>query len=297
MATEMNGSIEIGVDTLRVEGDPTKLYEALAKAQGEFPDIPRLSEGQAGSRKFGYAGYATIMKCVRPALTKHGIAILQPLHSRESPVTTTILAGHGASIISSLSFPQQKDPQDFGKHHTYYRRYQLQSMLGLEGDKDADESDIPERSAQSFSEPAKKEEPKPVPKEVSAAKKSAAAEPPKTNGSAKVSASTTNGSAKVDAQGQASLVTGESEARPKSTEKKPGTPQEIVDAIPPEKLNSYLTSVMKQMNPPWKVIDIRNFYAHHFDADNEMPAPDSMDPTLKRALLTKIIEVEKVAPF
>lgn len=276
---ETMNATEVGVDTLRIEGNPAQLYEALAKAQGEFPDIPRLSDGQAGSRKFRFAGYATIIKCIRPALTKYGITVLQPLHSRDEPVTTTILAGHGAAIISSLSFPPQKDPQEFGKQHTYYRRYQLQAMLGLEGDKDADESDIPV-ATQGYSEPAaapKKEEPKakapPAPKAngESAAKPVATASGQKTNGSVKASEPTTNGAAP--------------------------NPQEIVDGIAPEKLNGYLSAVMKQMDPPWKVIDIRKFYAEHFDAENEMPAPDAMDPALKRQILTKIIEVKKVAPF
>lgn len=292
----MESMIEIGVDTLKVEGDPTKLYEELAKAQSEFLDVPRIDDGQVGNdRKFKYAGYATLMKCVRPALNKHGITILQPLHFRDGKaVTTTILAGHGASLSCSFAFNadytkadkyggKKDDCQEFGRAHTYYRRYQLQSILGIEGDEDADSIEAQrsrKEQAQEFAEPApKKEEPKkeakpaPAPKAngESAAKPVATASGQKTNGSAKASEPTTNG--------------------------KVPSPQETVDAIAPEKLNSYLSAVMKQMDPPWKVIDIRKFYAEQFDAENEMPAPDAMDPALKRAILTKIIEVHKVAPF
>lgn len=127
---------------------------------------------------------------------------------------------------------------------------------------------------------------------ASAAKPSASVSSSKTNGSAQPSASTTpKPEAKAEPKPEPKP---EVKAEPK---KSAGSPKEIVDGIAPEKLNSYLTSVMKQMSPPWKVIDIRNFYAQHFDAENEMPAPDAMDPELKRSLLTKIIEVNKVAPF
>ena len=287
--------VEIGVDTLRIEGDPSKLYEALAKAQAEFAPVPKLDEGQVGmSRKFKYAGYATLMKCVRPALTKYGIALIQPLHYRdEKAVTTTIIAGHGASIQTSFSFNADfsrkdktgavtDDCQEFGRCHTYYRRYQLQSMLGIEGDDDAD--GLPEVKPQGFSEqaPEKKEAKapkaeKPVAPVASAEPKPASA-PQQTLPSVPQSAPTTNGKAEHKADAVPSA-------------------EKLVEGIAPEKLNAALSACMKQMNPPWKVIDIRGFYAKHFDAANEMPKPDDMDPTLKRQILAKIIEVEKVAPF
>ncbi len=74
------------------------------------------------------------------------------------------------------------------------------------------------------------------------------------------------------------------------------SPKTIVEGIPPEKLNAALGACMKQMTPPWRVIDIRKFYATHI-SEEEMPAPDNMEPELKRRILAKIIEVEKVAPF
>lgn len=149
-----------------------------------------------------------------------------------------------------------------------------------------------------FVEPAqlpepKKEEPKPAPKaKASAEPKPAAAKEQKTNGSAKPSEPTTE--AKVEAQEQPKVGTEENKTKSQSTE---SAAADVVAAIPPEKLNSYLTSVMKQMTPPWKYINIRQFYAEHFDANVELPAGDDMEPAMKREILTKIIEVHKVAPF
>lgn len=302
MGAEVSG-IEIGVDTLRIEGEPAQLYAALAKAQAEFAPVPKLDQGQVGKdRKFKYAGYATLMKCVRPALTANGIALIQPLHFRDGmAVTTTILAGHGASIQTSFSFSadyRKKDKysegftddcQEFGRAHTYYRRYQLQSILGIEGDDDADT--LPEvKASQGYVEPARdattgeaipKKETKPAatPKATAQApvdKKPVAASEPKTNGSAKASEPTT-----------------EVDTKPSAVP----SPEQLAAGIPPEKLNAALSACMNQMDPKWKVIDIRNFYAKHFDAENEMPKPDDMEPALKRQILAKIIEVQKVAPF
>ncbi len=293
MGAEMSG-IEIGVDTLRIEGDATKLYEALAKAQAEFAPVPKLDEGQVGmSRKFKYAGYATLMKCVRPALTKYGVALIQPLHYRDGKaVTTTIIAGHGASIQTSFSFNADfsrkdktgavtDDCQEFGRCHTYYRRYQLQSMLGIEGDDDAD--GLPEVKPQGFSEAApEKKEPKPPAAPKAAPKAQVSAEP-------KPVAAVQPTLPSVPASEPTTAPSNDkAEAVP--------SPEKIVEGIPPEKLNSALSAVMKQMTPPWKVINIRNFYAQHI-SDQEMPSPDNMDPGLKRQILAKIIEVEKVAPF
>lgn len=163
-------SIELGFDTLSINGDPTKLYEALAKAQAEFLPVPKGDEGMVGfDRKFKYAGYATLMRCTRPALSANGIAIMQPLHSRNGQaVSTIILAGHGASIVASFHFKAEyqkatkagtvDDPQEFGRNHTYYRRYQLQGLLGLEGDDDADA--LPKHDQAQFTEKAPKSEPK-----------------------------------------------------------------------------------------------------------------------------------------
>lgn len=154
-------SIDIHMGTLKIEGDPTELYKALALAQAEFLSVPEEAKGQVGNnRSFKYADFATIIKCIRPALTKHGIAFLQPLHTEgEMAVTTTILAGHGASITASLHFPHDDNPQEFGRIHTYHRRYQLLGFFAIEGE-DADDARRFNEQRQSFSEPAKKSEPR-----------------------------------------------------------------------------------------------------------------------------------------
>ena len=281
MGTEM---IEIGVDTLRIEGEPTKLYEALAKAQSEFAPVPKLDLGQVGKdRKFKYAGYATLMKCVRPALTANGIALLQPLHFRGGmAVSTTILAGHGASIQTSFCFSAEyrrkdkynegvytDDCQEFGRAHTYYRRYQLQSILGIEGDDDADS--LPEVRAQ-FSEPARDAiTGDAAPKQLPAADKKVASAP-KANGAAVAP--------KPVAAVQPTLP---------SVEPSAAIPEHGAD-----KLKELITSAMKQLG--WKMIKLREFYEQHVDPE-PFASADTMPLEKMRLLHARLVEKHNIAPF
>lgn len=291
----MSEAIDIGVDTLRIEGDPTKLYEALAKAQAEFAPVPKVDDGQVGNdRRFKYAGYATLMKCVRPALAANGIALIQPLHYRdEMAITTTIIAGHGASIQTSFAFNadymktdkyggKKDDCQEFGRAHTYYRRYQLQSILGIEGDDDADALPDPKERAQ-FKEPARdavtgeavpKQLPAPKAKEA-AETKSAPAKEQKTNGSAQPSV------ASATAQGQPAVDTVENKAKPQST-------------LNADQLKVLITDCMKQKG--WKLIKLREFFAQHVDEAGFEKA-DTMPIEQMRMLHQKLVQVEGCAPF
>jgi len=283
--------IEIGVDTLKIEGDPTKLYEALAKAQAEFLPVPRSDEGQVGtSRKFKYAGYATLMRCVRPALTKHGIALIQPLHWRDDKaVTTTIIAGHGASIQTSFSFNADftrkdknggvtDDCQEFGRCHTYYRRYQLQSILGVEGDDDADNLPLPREQAQ-FSD---KEERKLTAIAHQRPEVASEASAPKGNGKA---ASAEPKSAPVEKQTSSSAAPSEPTTNGKAN------PIEPLNA---DQLKLLITSCMKQKG--WKMISLREFFAKHVSEEG-FDTADTMPLDQMRTLHKKLVEVEGCAPF
>lgn len=294
----MDDGIEIQLDTLKIKGDPTKLYEALAQAALDFTAVPKTSTGQVGQQKFKYAGYAKLMRCVRPALSKHGISILQPLHWREDlAISTTIVAGHGASIQSSFAFDakferKQKDgtvvsdPQEFGRHHTYYRRYQLQAMLGLEGDADAD--DLPdvneERESAQYVEPARdsvtgEAVPAKRPKASESAEQKPAPVVSPTNSSVPASDSSTNGKATGKAKPKA-------EAKPVE---KPAEP-----AVTTKTVNEMLQSGMKELG--WKMDDVRAFYKEHVDQEGFVKA-DNLTIEQKQGLFKKMVELKNVTPF
>lgn len=119
-----------------------KLYAAVGQASSKFPDLPRTATGQVGKdRKFQYAPYHKVVRCIKPSLAEQGVTFLQPLHTEEDGKVsiTLIVAGHGAVIASTVKFDKNSDVKVFGADTTYHKRYQLTAFFGLEGDPDADD--------------------------------------------------------------------------------------------------------------------------------------------------------------
>lgn len=135
----------MGLSTLEEKpGALSQLYAAIGLATVAFPDLPRTATGQVGKdRKFKYAPYHKVVKCIRVPLATQGVTFMQPLHTEvDGKVSVTLLVtGFGALIASTLKFTQDEDPKIFGANATYYKRYQLTNFFGLEGDPDADDFD------------------------------------------------------------------------------------------------------------------------------------------------------------
>ncbi len=150
-----------------------------------------------------------------------------------------------------------------------------------------------------FEEPAPEvKEPKqlPAPKAAKAPAKAQASAEPKPVVAVQPTLPSVQASEPTIASSNGSAIETKTTQNGKTSDPVP-SPETIVEGIPPEKLNLALTNVMKQFNPPWKFINIRKFYADHFDASVDIPKGDDMEPAMKRQILAKIIEVEKVAPF
>lgn len=132
-------------DALTEERNPGagKLYGALAKAQAEF----QSAELDASNPHFGsqYASIASILKAVRPALSKNELCLIQlPGRKVEGEIellTLTTILGHssGESIENYFEmYPPKRDPQGIGSAMTYMRRYAAMSVLGIAGAHDDD---------------------------------------------------------------------------------------------------------------------------------------------------------------
>jgi hypothetical protein len=128
-----------------------QLITALAKAQKDFSALGKARLGQAGNQKFRYATLAQIMESCRPSLNEHGIFVSTPITSADAGEhsVSCALMGHGAQMWATIRF-KAKDAasamrggatpiQAYGAATTYYRRYLLQALLGLEGDRDGDD--------------------------------------------------------------------------------------------------------------------------------------------------------------
>lgn len=150
-------------DTNGAQSAMAGLYSALAKAQGEFQPVAknrsvqiRMKEG--GTYKFEYADLEQLISCTRPALAKHGLAVVQVIVENE--LRTRLLHADGGSMSSVMKLPSMgQDPKAFGAAISYMRRYSYSALLCLAADDDLDED------GQEAGEPeTKKPAPRPAPR-------------------------------------------------------------------------------------------------------------------------------------
>jgi hypothetical protein len=120
-----------------------ELAAALAKAQSEFPKIPRdrtveVATRSGGKYKFAYAPLDTIMDKIRPVLKSNGLAFMQSLNGES--LSTTLLHTSGEWLASDPMPVRVADsgPQAFGSAITYARRYALTAILGIVTEDDDD---------------------------------------------------------------------------------------------------------------------------------------------------------------
>lgn len=119
--TQPSRSVDIG-----------ELAKALAAAQGEYGAAIRDSVNP--HFKSSYADLASVTNACRPALTKHGIAVVQRLSSKQASVTVSTMLVHssGQWISDELTVPVSKaDAQGFVAACTYARRASLSAMTGI----------------------------------------------------------------------------------------------------------------------------------------------------------------------
>lgn len=123
-----------------------KLAAALAKAQAEFPAIPKNRTGRIQPKdqskqgfEFKYADLEAVIAATRPALTKHGLAVIQQIAG--DALRTILVHESGEQLVSEIFVGGPRDYTDikhFGIMVSYNRRYQYQSMVCVASDDDAD---------------------------------------------------------------------------------------------------------------------------------------------------------------
>lgn len=127
------------------------LMAALAKAQGEFLPIAKNREvvikpRESAAYKFRYADLQAVLDATRPALSKNGLSLVQPIVPAEgkggSVLVTALMHGEGCVLQSEMTLPSSdaRDPKQYGALITYLRRYAVTSLLGVAADDDLDES-------------------------------------------------------------------------------------------------------------------------------------------------------------
>ena len=109
------------------------LIKNLHTAKTEIGAISKDSKNPFFKSK--YFDINTILLNVEPILSKNGLLLLQPI--RDNKVLSIIYdVESGESIESEMVLPILNDPQKLGSAITYFRRYTLQSLLGLQAEDD-----------------------------------------------------------------------------------------------------------------------------------------------------------------
>lgn len=118
------------------------LAAALSAAQAEIQDPGKNRKGQVkGKTDYRYAGLDELLASVRPALSKHGLAVSQAIEYRDGKpyLVSSLLHSGGGERRSEWQLAAGSDPQARGSELTYARRYTLEGLVGVaptEGDDD-----------------------------------------------------------------------------------------------------------------------------------------------------------------
>lgn len=109
------------------------IYTKLLEVSKQIDPIAKDSKNPFFKSK--YFDVNALIGVVRPILSENNLVLLQPI-SDNKVYSIIIDAETSEQIESSLPLPNIQDPQKLGSAITYYRRYTLQSLLGLQAEDD-----------------------------------------------------------------------------------------------------------------------------------------------------------------
>ena len=105
------------------------INEKLFNLQQEIGTISKDAKNPFYKSK--YFDVNSLINQLQPLLKSHRLLLLQPIEE-DLVYSKIICVDGGGSVISALKLPELNDPQKLGSAITYYRRYTLASLLGLQ---------------------------------------------------------------------------------------------------------------------------------------------------------------------
>jgi len=105
------------------------LHQKLFNLQQEIGTISKDAKNPFYKSK--YFDINSLIGQLQPLLKENRLLLLQPIYG-DSVETTIRCIDTDQSIISNLKLPEISDPQKIGSAISYYRRYTLASLLGLQ---------------------------------------------------------------------------------------------------------------------------------------------------------------------
>jgi len=109
------------------------IYKKLFEAKKEIGKISKDSTNPFFKSK--YFDINSLLEHVEPILQKHELLLLQPIEDGKV-ITRIISVEKDGMVQSELTLPNIQDPQKIGSCISYYRRYTLQSLIGLQSQDD-----------------------------------------------------------------------------------------------------------------------------------------------------------------
>jgi len=107
----------------------TNINEKLFLLQQEIGTISKDTSNPFYKSK--YFDINSLINQLQPLLKKYKLLLLQPIEENLVCSKLICIEGTGA-VLSALILPEINDPQKLGSAITYYRRYTLASLLGLQ---------------------------------------------------------------------------------------------------------------------------------------------------------------------
>lgn len=206
------------------------LFGAVAEASAEFGTILNDSKGQIGNRYFKYADLETLVSATRPALAKHGVAVMQFMVGPDeigNHRLTTVVAGHGARIQAHIDYKRVNDLKGWGMQTTYLRRYAYRALFQLDGSDDADSA-----AAQEGAAPARQQSQARPPEAPQKAAPKAQQRPPSASAATTNGASKESGGAPKEAEASVAAATGGGKAENPPEQNPVGAGAPVGDAPP-----------------------------------------------------------------
>tara|TARA_R110000782_G_scaffold69616_1_gene140007 strand:- start:216 stop:716 length:501 start_codon:yes stop_codon:yes gene_type:complete len=108
------------------------IYNKIFALRNEIGAISKDADNPFYKSK--YFDINKLINQLNPLLQKHKLCLIQPII--EGYVKSVIVDLDGGSIESSLKLTEGLDAQKKGSEITYYRRYTLTSLLGLQAEDD-----------------------------------------------------------------------------------------------------------------------------------------------------------------
>lgn len=104
------------------------IYQKLHKVKTQIGTIKKDSKNPFF--KSNYLSLNGLLSAVEPLLEENGLLLLQPI--KDGFLRTEIIDIESAEVIhSEILLPSLNDPQKLGSSVSYFRRYTLESLMGL----------------------------------------------------------------------------------------------------------------------------------------------------------------------